>query len=84
MRMRTMDTIEVDPQKLIRCRKAANHEHQGTAALAAGISRTYLNELESGKKQPSKPVIAALAMAYQVDPSDFGVNAAYREGTWKT
>ena len=79
-----MTTDTIDRSKLINCRRAAGHSGQGTAAKAAGISRTYLNEIESGKKQPSKPVIAALAMAYGVEPSDLGYDAVFSEGVWKT
>lgn len=86
--MTTMTAI--DRERLFQLMETSGHK-QGSLAKAAGISRTYLNEILSGKKQPSKPVIAALVSALNatgrvgtITPADLGVDAIYREGTWKT
>lgn len=78
---------KIDTQKLLNIRNARG-AHQIDLAKAAGISRTYLSEIETGKKTPSKPVIAALATALSTPsdpilPSDLGVDIPFRGGVWK-
>ena len=74
----------IDREKLRSARLASPYRSQSKLAKAAGISRTYLNEIESGKKQPSRPVIAGLANALGVTPDALGSSAVFRNGVWKT
>jgi len=78
------ETITINRDKLKQARKHGRYPTQSKLAKAAGISRTYLSEIETGKKQPSRPVIAALAMALKCDPSDLGASAVFRHGVWQT
>lgn len=79
------DTITINRERLTEARLAdPNYKNQTKLAKAAGISRSYLNEIESGKKQPSRPVIASLANVLELDPNDLSTDAVYRHGVWKT
>ena len=81
----TTTTITIDRERLTEARKAdPNWKNQTKLAKAAGISRSYLNEIESGKKQPSRPVIAALAGVLGLDPNELSVDAIHRHGIWQS
>ena len=79
------DTVTIDRELLKRYRSESQYQNNQTAlAKAAGISRSYLNEIESGKKQPSRPVILALANALGQDPDTLAIDAVFRHGIWQT
>ncbi|WMJ80961.1 helix-turn-helix transcriptional regulator [Clostridium sp. MB40-C1] len=44
---------------------------QSQLAKKAGISKSYLSEIESGKKVPGKDVAKKLGTALKISPSEF-------------
>ena len=77
-----MTTTDFDGAKLKSLRNSKGI-YQTALAKRAGISRTYLSEIESGKKSPSRPVIAAIIAALPgVGPEDLGLESQLVDGTW--
>ncbi len=54
----------------VRARRQKLGWSQETLALKAGINRTYIATLESGRRNPSLELIARLAAAMKVDAGD--------------
>lgn len=59
-------TFGVNVRRMRQLRKIS----QETLAQRCGIYRTYLSRIESGRANPSLLVIAALARALEMEPSD--------------
>lgn len=54
----------------VKAQRQSHNLSQETLALRCGIYRTYLSRIESGLANPSLLVIAALANALEVAPSE--------------
>ena len=57
--------MHVDPKEVRRLRERRGW-HQKDLARAAGLSKPYISQLESGTRVPSPMVAAALARALEV------------------
>lgn len=53
--------------KRLRALREAGGKSQGDLADKAGLSRTYLNQLEAGKRDPSLSTLSRLAKALGVE-----------------
>lgn len=64
-----MDVVRLLGENVRRLRKARNMT-QESLALEADMERSYLSELEHGRRNPSVRALGRLADALEVEPAD--------------
>lgn len=64
-----MDLVQLLGQN-VRSQRQARGLSQETLALEAGMKRSYVSELERGKRNPTVRALGRLAAALQVDPAE--------------
>jgi len=64
-----MDLVRLLGENVREARKR-RHMSQEALALDADMKRSYLSELERGKRNPSVRALGRLAEALSIDPSD--------------
>ena len=64
-----MDLVRLLGENVREARKR-RHMSQEALALEADMKRSYLSELERGKRNPSVRALGRLAAALGIDPSD--------------
>ena len=64
------DTIPVNPEKLKQLRKAIGDPSQQEVARRSGLSRSFISDMESGRRQPRLLAARSLSQVYGVMVED--------------